>query len=118
MTDKELVAKAREVERHVRSTLDTTVADLVRDLADALEGRSESYTELLADYEAMKARTEAEPEWEYQWGEPGETFEGFDPYATYEEARSAMQKDSDYESHRVMRRRAAGPWEPVGGDDA
>ena len=36
-TNQALIAKAREVEPFVRKTLDTTVADLVRDLADALE---------------------------------------------------------------------------------
>ena len=57
-----------------------------------------------------------EPEWEYQWGVPGESFEGFDSFATEEMARAEMELDSDYPSHRVMRRRKAGPWLPVEGE--
>lgn len=54
-----------------------------------------------------------EPEWEYQWGEPGESFEGFDSFDSEELARADMAEESDFPSHRVMRRRKAGPWELV-----
>lgn len=54
-----------------------------------------------------------EPEWEYQWGEPGESFEGFDSFASEELARAEMELDSEYTSHRVMRRRKAGAWSPI-----
>lgn len=57
-----------------------------------------------------------EPEWEYQWGEPGGSFEGFDSFATEDLARAEMELDSYYSSHRVMRRRKAGPWLPVEGE--
>lgn len=57
-----------------------------------------------------------ETEWEYQWGEPGGSFEGFDSFATEELARAEMELDSYYSSHRVMRRRKAGPWLPVEGE--
>lgn len=56
-----------------------------------------------------------ETEWEYQWGEPEEEtdFTGFDNFGTYEEAKADMENHSEYESHRVMRRRRAGEWEEV-----
>ena len=55
----------------------------------------------------------SEEDWEYIWGEPGESFEGFDTYETYEEARADFEEESDFESHRVMRRRKAGDWEAM-----
>ena len=57
--------------------------------------------------------TLSEDDWEYMWGEPGESFEGFDTYETYEEARADFEEESDFESHRVMRRRKAGDWEAM-----
>ena len=59
---------------------------------------------------ALDGAPEPEDVWEYQWGEPGESFEGFDSFATEELALAEMELDSDYPSHRVMRRRKAGPW--------
>lgn len=120
MTDTELIAEARRVERHTRTTLDTTVADFVRDLADALEARTRAYTELLADYEATKARAEVDPEWEYSVGfndpEQGWINDGADVHEKYDDARRMYEEPDWMVEDRVVRRRAAGPWELVGGE--
>lgn len=71
------------------------------------------YAESGLDLPMLSRAAAPEPEWEYQWGEPGESFEGFDSYATEELARAEMELDSEYPSHSVMRRRKAGPWEPL-----
>lgn len=114
-----LIAEARRVEPRIRSTLDTTVADLVRDLADALEAREVAYTELLADYEAMKARVESEPAWEY--GHEGDTLIGVHANTSrahaLEDAESLTRYWAQHDKKfRAVRRRAAGPWEPVEGE--
>lgn len=118
--NQELIADARKVERRVRSTLDTTVADLVRDLADAFEAREVAYTELLADYEAMKARVEVQPKWEYSVGfddpEQGWINDSADIHDNYEDAQDMLIEPMWMVEDRVVRRRAAGPWLPVGGE--
>lgn len=85
-TSRELIAEARRVERRVRSTLDTTVADLVRDLADALEA--------------------ATNEWEY--GVVRSATGNCWPVADIHEAR-----ETAVDGYEAIRRRPCSPWQPL-----
>lgn len=63
MMDKDRIAEAREfagrvpLGRPLARELDRAIGT-IRGLADALESRSRAYTDLNADYDALKARTE------------------------------------------------------------
>jgi len=61
-----------------------------------------------------------EPEWEYSIAYPrgdGWETDGVDPFKTYADAEYELARDEYLDQDRVVRRRKAGEWEPVTGDD-
>lgn len=105
----EQTARAEKAEAE-RDTALAAIERVRARLGDILPDWSDSGVIAVADILAALDGA-PEPEWEYQWGEPGESFEGFDSFETYDEALAEMRDQSEYSSHRVMRRRKAGPWE-------
>lgn len=91
--------------------------------ADCLCGyssaRSRSRTEHIT--EAMLAALDGAPEPEWEWGYRGETLIDVHPRKSRESAEGAVKDLTEYwalhgKKFEVVRRRKAGPWEPVEGE--